>query len=257
MGGSPINFGDEASHVALGELSGRAIRRSSIGAADVLGVGSILNKAWKARSDAMVFGSGLRRTEHRPIAMPSDRVLAVRGTLTRDALRLSADLPLGDPALVLGGVYDSGSPARSGAPLFIPHFTMLAQPDGRAHLSALRSSGWTIQLPTTTPRAVAQAIRRATLVATNSLHGIVFAHALGTPVVAIDVAGHAEPVFKYTDYMSAFGLPYEPIDVAVLARRSSSALIDHVASQTALVAAALPDLVNGLHRAASPLRSNS
>lgn len=257
MGGSLLNFGDEASRVAIGELSGRSIRRSGIGNADVLGVGSILNKAWKARPDTIIFGSGLRQSDHRPIAMSTGFIHAVRGTLTRDALQLPAETPLGDPALVLGSVYGASRPVRSSRPLFVPHFTMLAEQRGRTYLSALRSHGWNIQLPTTSPRVVAEAIQRAPVVATNSLHGIVFAHALGTPVVAVAVAGHAEPDFKYNDYLSVFGLQHNPVDATLLVERSSADLIDRVAPHTELVKSALPDLVNRLHRAASPLRNNS
>ncbi|MFF3028964.1 polysaccharide pyruvyl transferase family protein [Microbacterium sp. NPDC057944] len=257
MGGVPLNFGDEASRVALGELSGRPIRRSEIGSADVLGVGSILNRAWKAQPDATVFGSGLREPDHRPLPMAADRILAVRGTLTRDALGLPSTQTLGDPALIVGDVYGGGPAIRKSAPLFIPHFTMLAERASRAHLSGIRARGWDVQLPTTTPLAVAEAIRSAPVVATNSLHGVVFAHALGTPVVAVDVAGHAEPDFKYDDYLSVFGLRHRPTDVTVVADLSSAALIDQVAAQTEIVRAALPALVTSLHRAAAPLRSTS
>lgn len=257
MGGTALNFGDEASKVSLGALSGRPIRRAGMGSADVLGVGSILNKAWQAPADAIVFGSGFRQPDHRPLAMSPERILAVRGRLTRDALRLDSTVALGDPALMLGDVYGARPASPSRDPLFIPHFTMLAASDGRRQISALRASGWRIQLPTTTPGPVAEAVRNAPVVATNSLHGVVFAHALGTPVVPVDVEGHAEPRFKYDDYMSVFGLAHEAVDVAQVAHRSVPALIRHVSRRTEHVRAALPALVDGLHRAASPLRSTS
>lgn len=257
MGGAALNFGDEASLVAMAELTDHRIRRAAMTRAEVLGVGSILNKAWQARADAIVFGSGLRQADHRPLAMPRSLILAVRGTLTRDALRMTAAPAMGDPALVIGDVYGTRSPSPSREPLFIPHFTMLASSAGRRRISALRAGGWRIQLPTTAPRLVADAVRNAPLVATNSLHGIVFAHAVGTPVMAVDVDGHAEPRFKYDDYMSVFGLEHEPVDLTVVANRSVQALIDDVAPRTERVTAALPAIVEGLHRAASPLRSTS
>ena len=71
------------------------------------------------------------------------------------------------------------------------------------------------------PVEVARQIQEAELLFTSSLHGLIFAHALGRPCVLIRPLTE-EPEIKYQDYLAAVGLPWPGWRTLDEARRSPS-----------------------------------
>ena len=212
------NFGDEFSAIALRELTGAPVRWAPPQRACVFGIGSILTVYGRERSDARILGSGLRGAPATPWRVSADRAPAVRGALTRDALGLPAHTVLGDPGLVVGGL-DLGRRRPGGRPLVLPHFGALGSREARAAIAAMRAGGYDVVLPNAAPLDVARRVVAASFLATSSLHGLVFAHALGTPAALVTFPGvaHPEPSFKYDDYLSALGARAHRVDPADVA----------------------------------------
>ena len=249
------NFGDEFSGIAIAELAGKRVRWRSPGSADVFGIGSILGVYGRQHSSAMVFGSGLRAAPAGRPGVDADRVLAIRGHLTRVELGLPDSTVTGDPGLAVGHL-DLGPRRRKSAPLLIPHFAALNSPAARSMVSGMRANGYDVALPNQSPLAIAAKIRNASFVATSSLHGLVFAHALGTAAALVTFPGlrHSEPRFKYDDYLSVFDetSQFTPIgDVADPAR--ARRLADRLGERTTLLQDASSRVVDGLRKAASAL----
>ena len=196
-----MNFGDEFSPLAWEYATGRKADWSPISRADVVAIGSVLDLAILSGSDAQFWGSGARgdlMTENFRV-IDRTRVLAVRGPLTAAKLGMKG-LVLGDPGLLISEfVSNSDRRGTSSKLLFIPHFNTWKSHKGRAEISLARSEGFEIVAPTLHPLQIAKKIARADFVASSSLHGVVFAHSLGTPVQLIAPTG-GEANFKYDDY---------------------------------------------------------
>ncbi len=73
-----------------------------------------------------------------------------------------------------------------------------------------------------------QEVAAADLVLASSLHALVVAHALGVPACFVSNGATDEPVFKYRDYYSVFGLEPtrvrtgQPIDQLMSAARHAA-----------------------------------
>ncbi len=255
-GGGPSNFGDAVGPLVLAELTGRPVGWAPLGRADVVCVGSVLNAYVRDGSTAMVLGAGVRTPDGLEVpAGLAARVLAVRGTGTRDVLGLPGGTPLGDPGLLVRGmVAPEHGPRRP--PLLVPHFAAAGTAAGRRLLGAARAAGFDVLLPNAHPLEVAAAVRRAAWVATSSLHAAVFADALEVPVQLVDLAaGRAsEPGFKYDDYTSAVGAPLRAVPAGdVLRAGAASGPPEGSLRRLAVVRPHLDEVVQGLHRAAAPL----
>lgn len=201
--GRVYNFGDEITPYVLRELTGEKIGWRPPSRADVFAVGSILEIYGKRARGAKIFGSGIRSGAWPFAPVAPLAVCSVRGTHTRDALGLAGETPLGDPGLAVA-MLDVGTVRRSLRPAVVPHFGTFGSREGQDAVSALRAAGFDVLLPNTNALDMVRRIASASYVVTSSLHGMVFAHALGIPAVLTSFSGHAEPSFKYDDYMSVF-----------------------------------------------------
>ncbi|QYF73737.1 polysaccharide pyruvyl transferase family protein [Cryobacterium sp. PAMC25264] len=247
------NFGDEFSPMALEYATGRRVEWAPLGSADVVAIGSVLDLAIEAQSDALYWGTGARGPLNGVSLSSFDtsRVLAVRGPLTADAIG-HPDSTLGDPGLLISEfIAKADRRKKLNHRVFVPHFRTWASAAGRQEIRIARSSGYSIVEPTRSPIAVARQIASAQFVASSSLHGLVFAHSLGTPVQMVLPTGGEDP-FKYRDYFSSMELPFDPITIDSLVLPSTVsqrfAALERDAKVAATNAAALSE---GLLRAAS------
>jgi pyruvyltransferase len=143
-------------------------------------------------------------------------VHGVRGPRTLAALqRAGADTSslrfMGDPGLLARAVYPAAASARQipNQVAFIPHFRERHQFRDNNKYKVIN-----IDAP---PETVVRQISESEHVYSSSLHGIIWAHALGRPVQAVSSLT-GEPEFKYHDYYESLGLRYRPagdIDQAV------------------------------------------
>lgn len=196
------NFGDELSPLVLEVATGRRVVWSPPERAEVFGVGSILQLASR-QPDAKIWGSGLRSPSANGLKVASDRILAVRGPLTRSVV--GADCALGDPGLLVRSI-TSRARRRRGT-VFIPHFSAFGHLRDLPHIRHAASLGWKIVPPMSPVADVLDAIGGADCVISSSLHGIVVAQALDVPSVLVSLGTSTEPSFKYEDHYAAVGSP--------------------------------------------------
>lgn len=151
----------------------------------------------------VVCGIGSKKDAVPPAAQAPVRLLGVRGPKTLKLFEeaghdTTAVRFLGDPGLLIGRIYPEvlRQEAEPGRVIFVPHYRERRQfrPTRRYDV---------VDIDATVPE-IGREIRRAELVYTSSLHGLVFAHALGRPAVLVTPRSD-EPAFKYDDYLLSIG----------------------------------------------------
>ncbi|MFC7404631.1 polysaccharide pyruvyl transferase family protein [Georgenia alba] len=212
------NAGDLFNRDLVAFLYGATMRNTTDEGRRLLLVGSL---ARLVRDGDVVCGIGTRGT---PIPPPSAGVrLTIRGV--RGPLSLEAFAHAGhdvrdvrfqlDPGLLADTVFadlvDSVR-AEPGRTLFVPHYR-----ERRKFRSTRSVQVFDVD---SLPVDLAREILRAEHVYASSLHGVVFAHALGRPCTLVAPTTQ-EPEIKYRDYYASLGLPWpEPVDLhASLTRR--------------------------------------
>lgn len=181
---------------------GRKVVWSAAEKADLVAIGSILERMERPGAPVSVWRSGLRSG-----ASPEEdtereiRYLAVRGKLTADRLGINGQVPMGDPGLLAREVF--GDPVKKQDIVYVPHFSELAQ---WSRLTQFCDAvGARLILPTAKPQNVVREIGSARVVFSASLHGIIVADSYGVPVVPLLPFSGAESPFKYLDYMGVVG----------------------------------------------------
>jgi pyruvyltransferase len=195
-----------------GDLLNRVMIRATYGARELnvtdgsgrrlLLVGSV---AHRVQTGDLVFGVG---TKGVPLPGPDEarcRVVGTRGPITTEAFRRAghdlADHAFElDPGLLVGRYLRSVPSAEPGRVVYVPHYrngAAGAVEDPDVHTLSVDAD----------PLRLATEIARAEFVLTSSLHGLVFAHALGRPARLV-APETAEPVVKYQDYFASLGLPW-------------------------------------------------
>lgn len=165
--------------------------------ARIAGAGSVIELVGDEFS-GFIWGSGKMHPD-RFSDVSRATVLGVRGALTREVLGLPADTLLGDPGLLLAHEY-ALSHSVTGPIGILPHMYHREDPTIR-RLLALDG---TVEINVAqTPRAVAAAIASCRALLTTSLHGLVFADAIGVPVLwGMPPASLPGGDFKFRDYLS-------------------------------------------------------
>jgi len=190
------NFGDDLTPWILPRYGVVPVHRRAP-EARLAAVGSIL-EVLPSEYDGAIWGSGL--IMDRPHPLPSAKILAVRGHLTRERIGAPDDVTLGEPGLLVARRIRR--PARRWDVGLVPHavhrdhaaFVGLAETPGiRAHV---------IDVQRTASHAVRQ-IAACDVILTTSLHGLVVADAFGIPALWTQL----EPPlgggsFKFHDYES-------------------------------------------------------
>lgn len=176
----------------------------------LLMVGSIMDKG---RDGDVIAGIGARGPRHVPT--PGEArldIVGVRGPLTASALQDAGHDVSGlrfmlDPGLLIGKVFPElydvkAEPGRVG---FVPHYR-----EGPQYRSNRRYDVIDVDA---SPFHFAREIARCERVYSSSLHGVIFAHALGRPV-ALVAPRTAEPAFKYRDYFGSIGMTWrKPLEL--------------------------------------------
>ena len=208
------NFGDEFSPLAWEFASGRSVEWSAPAMADAFGVGSVLELVTVAQNNPIIWGTGLRhdpRAGDEIHALEGNlRIAAVRGPLTSAGLSLATTPPFGDPGMLIAAMTKHVSPSKRHGKVFVAHFRTWATRDGRHLLDLASRIGYTIVRPSEHPLKVARLIAQSEFVLTSSLHGLIFADALGVPCQLFH-NDPSEPTFKFSDYSQSVGLEFEPI----------------------------------------------
>ncbi|MFC7878048.1 polysaccharide pyruvyl transferase family protein [Isoptericola sp. NPDC057391] len=216
------NFGDELSAPVLERLTGRPVRWSAFGDADLVAAGSILTDVLDEAPAGITrfpefWGTGFHWPYQRTIP-DGVRPRAVRGRLTADHFPadVADGLALGDPGILANLLLDE--PVRSKYAIgVVPHYRDVRHP---AVLELGSRRGVRIVDIAWTPEEVTREIAACDVVLSSSLHGMIVADAVGVPnfhlrlneTVGGPVQGPVHGLFKYRDYYSAFpgDRPYTP-----------------------------------------------
>lgn len=210
-----LNFGDELNRLVLEKAGGRRVEWSPPGRAEVLGIGSIVEFYADRSTDGVrpaLWGAGVRGTAMsaaRAAAVRGryERIVALRGPLSLSSLRVSAtDVALGDPGVLAPRVVQ-GRLDRKGTG-YLPHFRTWRTRTGRSEIARVSSLGVKVIKPTEDAESVLSKISGLEFLITSSLHGLIVAHAYGTPAIWVDIPGMAassEPRFKFDDYLASMG----------------------------------------------------
>lgn len=154
---------------------------------------------------------GCGKRDEQPVApglLARCDILGARGPLTRDALGLPPETPLGDPGLLLPLLHEPHSvPGLAGAAICVPHF-FEKRPD--AELLDLTGADRVVR-PNIAPRVaeltrLIDAIAGAGFVLAGALHAAVVACAYGVPFAFFD-SGYVNLPFKWQDFAGSVGIP--------------------------------------------------
>ncbi|GAA1710365.1 hypothetical protein GCM10009809_03380 [Isoptericola hypogeus] len=200
-----LNFGDEVTAPLVERLTGRRVVWTPLDRAEIVGAGSVLQMALRERGEDMpaVWGAGMIRP-FKGEAPAGFVPRAVRGRLSLEGLspEAQAGAALGDPGLLADRLVD-GPVGKRYALGVIPHYRDVEDPTMRA-IAALPGVrridvAWT-------PEEVAREIAACEVVVSSSMHGLIFADALGVPNARLKVSDKlVGGDHKFRDYCSAFG----------------------------------------------------
>lgn len=207
------NIGDSINPWLLGRLFKRPVYFAPRETEHTLPIGSIF---FSASPNSHVWGSGILNPMHALPAFDPAKVHAVRGKLTLSRLRelghAVADIPLGDPGYLVAAVMPEKwrrRPSRYRAAV-LPHY----QSWGHAAFGSLqgRDDIALVDVRTDDPALLAT-IAESDVVVSESLHGLIFAAALGKPASWISRRHDDSWFFKFHDWYSNCRNPAQgPLD---------------------------------------------
>ncbi|WFC68447.1 glycosyltransferase [Achromobacter denitrificans] len=157
----------------------------------------------------VAWGLGVRdRGSLTPEARSRVDILAVRGSITAAEVQAGADVPMGDPGLLMPALYSpQHNPEYAGKRVCIPHFH-----DRRNDEAILAASGCDLVLRTSVPnelKAIEEFIDKlasASFILSGSLHGAILAVAYGVPYSYWD-SGTVDLPLKWEDFSTSIGTP--------------------------------------------------
>lgn len=227
------NAGDAFNKPLVEKMSGALVMQSKVANAELLALGGSLanlqfSKEFKhrllqriagstyAKKPLYVWGSGfLYEDNDAPFYRKNLVFCALRGELSRrkvsKLIGKEIAVPLCDPGLLIGDVYTTSGKKQYSMGIIShyierdnPYFEALHRQCPDSVLIDIRN----------TPDAVAEVISQCESIASSSLHGLVFADALGIPNIRLKVTGKiAGGDFKFNDYYSSYGLTVDGWDV--------------------------------------------
>lgn len=211
--GGRRNFGDWMSPELVRELSGREVVYANARWADLVAVGSVLQRLtttwWNKR--VHVWGTGLMHAG-RPMR-PRHHYHAVRGRLTAELLGRT-DIPaFGDPGLLVHRLLPGFATVPKCRDIgVVPHHTEQAHP-GVGALCA-RLPGVRVVDITAPTQEFLRELAACRFVLSSSLHGLITADAFQIPNAWITISNELRGgAFKFEDYYSVFGL--KPVACAI------------------------------------------
>jgi hypothetical protein len=197
------NAGDIFNRDLIHHLYGQPAVNVAAEGRRLLCIGSI---AHRILPGDVICGIGARG-ERIPSARESPcQVRAVRGPITAEVFAAAGHDLSGlrsqlDPGLFIRFLLPRDVEPVKGRVAFVPHYRerALYRRDLPKGVELIDIDG--------RPTAVGRSIQRAELVLTSSLHGLIFAHALGRPAVLV-APRTPEPLLKYEDYHASVGLTF-------------------------------------------------
>jgi succinoglycan biosynthesis protein ExoV len=197
------NFGDQLNAVLWPALLGDLLRDS--GKTLFVGIGTLLNQEIPKGVRKVVFGTGAGYGEP-PEIDETFEILCVRGPYTAKALGLAESAAVTDGALLARKI-DWEAREISAKTIMIPHWQSASFADWP---EICEEAGVHYTDPRGTPETVIGAIRSASLVITESLHGAILADAFRVPWIPVTMY-HQIDRRKWADWAMTHELEYEPV----------------------------------------------
>lgn len=209
------NFGDYLSPLIVEMASGQEVRYAPIHKADMMAVGSIMDRERKATRFLMprrlhVWGTGTSA----PGCRFSERHFyhAVRGVKTLEQLGGYKTIPaLGDPGLLASYWWEGRERPRKRYRVgLIPHYVDRAHRIV-AHFNTFAGVRvidvfWPIE-------EVLRTIQECDFILSSSMHGLIVSDSFGVPNRRIRLSSGLISEYKFVDYYSVFGIfPPDPLD---------------------------------------------
>jgi pyruvyltransferase len=223
------NAGDELTGWLLRRGWAAPYERVPLAEAQLLGAGSVLGWLWEKRElrgrvpPVHVVGAGFMHPWV-PLDLPAPpSIHSVRGHLSRDILSEQPGaerLLLGDPGLLVSRLHRAPRPAARVRYGVVPHLSRIGATDFMRRFESLGDVAC-IDFRTDDLDALFERMRACDVILSHGLHGLIFADAFGIPNAWIDGRLHRGGPFKFHDYFSSIGRPFDrriapadPIDAA-------------------------------------------
>lgn len=175
----------------------------------LLCIGSLMASA---RPTSLVWGTGVMHPDLGLGAAQSPNIFAVRGKLSAAALRraglLTQDVPLGDPALLAVETLGIRAAAEPRFPLgVVAHYVDRSHATIRRLLAMPGVRDLDVRLE---PAEFLSAMAECRVIVSSSLHGLIFAEALGLPSLWVHVTDEiAGDGFKFRDWFTTTEQPQQ------------------------------------------------
>lgn len=227
------NAGDAASSFLVGKALNSTILTSDnkpLRTPNLVGLGSILH--WADRN-SYIWGSGLI-SESICIRVPPKAILAVRGYLTQRKLRdIGLVVPgiVGDPGILISDFFEKPEviPGQVG---LVVHYAD-KEVMGGGFSNDVQEAGMIVIDPLQPLPLFLHQLASCEVIASSSLHGIIFAHSFGTPAAWVELSSSVHGGgFKFFDYYSSVGIACAKVE-----RLSRSATVSQI-----IRAARLPEV---------------
>ena len=202
------NFGDALSPLIISKILGRNTVYATPSRADIMGIGSVLGHAshmWRrpllGRTNPLyVWGTGTLLPVR--VCTRFMKFLAVRGSKTRDLLRLDYNMSLGDPGLLASLLLPNKPQPRFSVGV-IPHWEERSHPVTLESIQRIPHSKL-IDVTSPYPLETIRTIASCESVLSSSLHGLVVADAFGVPNARFRcLKTKGTNNWKYQDYCSS------------------------------------------------------
>lgn len=203
------NFGDYLSPILVEMASGQAVRYAPIDQADMIAVGSIMDRERKAKRFLIprrlhVWGTGTDAADRR--FSSRHHYHAVRGRKTLAQIEgLAGKTPaLGDPGLLAARWWEGRPRPRKRYTLgVIPHYVDKNHPI----LNHLKTAGSICLIDVLWPvEDVIRTVQECEFILSSSMHGLIVSDAFGIPNRRLRLSAGLISDYKFEDYYSAFDM---------------------------------------------------
>ena len=203
------NFGDELNSWIWNGLVSDDLLSPANRDVVIVGIGTIIDRSIPDAPRRIILGSGAGYARLPEIKDDGSwSVDFVRGPLT--AALLGGARHLTDPAILVARHFKTVPPSQRKDVIYVPHYLFARNSDMP---EVCRRAGYRYVLPSMESRAMVETIAGAKLVLAESMHAAIVADAMRVPWVPMATTPEISS-FKWTDFTSSLGLPYEPIFVS-------------------------------------------